>query len=86
VKPRFAPLAECDEALRETLESMEGMSARAIAKRLNELGIEPPRAGAWSHMTVLRVKTRLANRENALTSPDAGWQKDGQFGHKYNMT
>ena len=55
-----AAAAERDEALRETLESMEGMSARAIAKRLNELGIEPPRGGAWSHMTVLRVKTRLA--------------------------
>jgi hypothetical protein len=39
---------------------MEGMSARAVAKRLNQLGIEPPRGGAWSHMTVLRVKTRLA--------------------------
>ena len=55
-----AAAAERDEALRETLESMEGTSARAIAKRLNELGIEPPRGGAWSHMTVLRVKTRLA--------------------------
>jgi DNA invertase Pin-like site-specific DNA recombinase len=51
--------AERDEALRETLESMEGMSARAIAKRLNELGIEPPRGGAWSHMTVLRMMARL---------------------------
>jgi hypothetical protein len=39
---------------------MAGMSAHAIAKRLNELGIEPPRGDAWSHMTVLRVKTRLA--------------------------
>src|SRR6478672_4392900 len=55
-----AAVAERDEAQRETLESMEGISARAIAKRLNELGIEPPRGGAWSHMTVLRVKTRLA--------------------------
>ena len=54
-----AAAAERDEALRETLESMEGMSARAIAKRLNELGIEPPRGGAWSHMTVLRMMARL---------------------------
>ncbi len=55
-----AAAARRDEALRETLASMEDMSARATAKRLNELGIESPRGGAWSHMTVLRVKTRLA--------------------------
>ena len=50
------------EALRERLQFMEGMSARAIAKRLNELGIEPPRGGAWSHMTVLRMMARLGLR------------------------
>jgi len=27
--------------------------------RLNELGIEPPRGGPWSHMTVLRMMARL---------------------------
>ena len=54
-----AAAAERDEALRETLESMEGMSARAIAKRLNEQGVEPPRGGAWSNKTVLRMMARL---------------------------
>ena len=54
-----AAAAKRDEAQRETLASMEGMSARAIAKRLNEFGIEPPRGGAWSHMTGLRMMERL---------------------------
>ena len=54
-----AAAAERDEALRETLASMAGMSARVIATRLNELSIESPRGGAWSHMTVLRMMRRL---------------------------
>jgi hypothetical protein len=38
---------------------MTGMSSRAIAQRLTELGIEPPRGGAWSQKTVLRMMARL---------------------------
>lgn len=55
-----AAAAERDEALRETLSSMAGMSARATAQQLNELGIEAPRGGAWSHTSVWRVRARLA--------------------------
>jgi hypothetical protein len=33
------------EALRETLQPMVGMSSRAIAEKLTELGIESARAG-----------------------------------------
>jgi DNA invertase Pin-like site-specific DNA recombinase len=54
-----AAAAARDEALRETLAPMVGMSSRAIAQRLTELGIEPPRGGAWSYQTVLRMLARL---------------------------
>ena len=54
-----AAAAARDEALRETLAPMAGMSSRAIAQRLTELGIEPPRGGAWSNKTVLRMMARL---------------------------
>ena len=48
-----------DAALRETLTPMAGMSSRAIAQRLTELGIAPPRGGEWSFKTVIRVMARL---------------------------
>jgi hypothetical protein len=48
-----------DEALRETLTSMAGLSSRAIAAKLTELGIAAPRGGAWSYQTVLRTLARL---------------------------
>ena len=48
-----------DEALRPVLESMAGLSSRAVAQRLTEQGVEPPRGGAWSQKTVLRMKDRL---------------------------
>ena len=48
-----------DAALRDTLASMAGLSSRAIAQRLTELGIVPPRGGAWSQKTVLRMLLRL---------------------------
>jgi DNA invertase Pin-like site-specific DNA recombinase len=48
-----------DEALRTTLSPMVGLTSRAIADKLNGLGIEAPRGGAWSHVTVLRVMARL---------------------------
>ena len=34
-------------------------SSRAIAEQLTEQGIEPPRGGAWSNKTVLRMMARL---------------------------
>ena len=48
-----------DEALRPVLVSMAGQSSRAIAAALTEQGIEPPRSGAWSQKTVLRMMARL---------------------------
>ena len=53
-----ADAAARDEALRPT-GSMAGLSSRAIAPALTEQGIEPPRGGAWSHQTVLRMMARL---------------------------
>ena len=33
----------------------KGMSSRAMAQALTERGHEPPRGGAWSYQTVLRM-------------------------------
>jgi hypothetical protein len=38
---------------------MAGQSSRAIAQALTEQGVEPPRGGAWSYQTVLRMMARL---------------------------
>jgi DNA invertase Pin-like site-specific DNA recombinase len=54
-----AAAAMRDAELRPVLESMQGLSSRAIAERLTERGIEPPRGGAWSQKTVLRMIERL---------------------------
>ena len=54
-----AAAAERDEALRPVLVSLVGQSSRAIADQLTEQGIEPPRGGAWSNKTVLRMMARL---------------------------
>jgi hypothetical protein len=48
-----------DEALRPVLASMAGLSSRAIAQKLTDMGVEAPRGGAWSQKTVLRVMARL---------------------------
>ena len=48
-----------DEALRPVLLPMVGQSSRAIAKALTDQGVEPPRGGAWSNKTVLRMMARL---------------------------
>ena len=37
----------------------KGMSSRAMAQALTERGHEPPRGGAWSYQTVLRMMERL---------------------------
>jgi hypothetical protein len=60
-----AAAAARDAALCETLAPMVGMSSRAIAQRLTELGIEPPRGGAWSYQTVLRMMARLGIQKTA---------------------
>ena len=54
-----AAAAARDAALRETLRPMSGMPSRAIAEKLNELGIGAPRGGAWAHKSVLRMMARL---------------------------
>ena len=54
-----ADAAARDEALRPVLVSMAGQSSRAIAQALTEQGVEPPRGGAWSYQTVLRMMARL---------------------------
>ena len=38
---------------------MIGMSTRAIAAKLNEMGIPSPRGGAWQNTTVNNVMKRL---------------------------
>ena len=48
-----------DAALRPVLESMAGLSSRAIAKALTDQGVEAPRGGVWSNKTVLRMMARL---------------------------
>ncbi len=58
-----AAAAERDEALRATLEPMIGSLSGAVAAKLtSELGVEAPRGGAWSHVTVLRMRERLGMR------------------------
>jgi DNA invertase Pin-like site-specific DNA recombinase len=56
-----AQAAARDEALRDTLAPMAGMPSRAIAEKLNQLGIAAPRGGAWEHKTVLRMMARLGS-------------------------
>ncbi|AMA55959.1 recombinase family protein [Bradyrhizobium sp. CCGE-LA001] len=41
-------------------EELEGESARAIARALNERNVKTPTGKPWSAVTVLRAKTRLA--------------------------
>jgi DNA invertase Pin-like site-specific DNA recombinase len=53
------------EALRETLTPMVGMSSRAIAQRLTEMGVKAPRGGGWSRQSVIRVMLRLGLRAAA---------------------
>jgi DNA invertase Pin-like site-specific DNA recombinase len=48
-----------DAELRPLLESMLGLSSRAIAQKLTEQGIAAPRGGEWSYQTVLRTMARL---------------------------
>ena len=54
-----AAAAARDQDLRPILQSMAGQSSRVIARALTEQGIEPPRGGAWSNKTVLRMLSRL---------------------------
>jgi hypothetical protein len=54
-----AAAAARDEALRDTLAPMVGLSSRIIAQRLADVDIAPPRGGTWSHSTVIRMMKRL---------------------------
>lgn len=56
-----ADAAARDEAVRPVLVEMQakGLSSRAMAQALTERGHEPPRGGAWSYQTVLRMMERL---------------------------
>jgi hypothetical protein len=58
---KAADAAARDEAVRPVLVEMQakGMSSRAMAQALTERGHEPPRGGAWSYQTVLRMMERL---------------------------
>ena len=51
--------ADRDASLRDTLRPLIGLPSRAIAAKLNELGIPAPRGGVWSHKSVLRMAARL---------------------------
>ncbi len=54
-----AAASERDAALRDTLESFEGMSCEDIAQGLNGRGIPSARGGQWHAMTVSRTMKRL---------------------------
>ena len=58
---RSTQAAAFADKLRPTLESFvaEGMTQRAIADRLNELGVKTARGGEWSLMQLQRVLSRL---------------------------
>lgn len=51
------------ERLRHTMHSMQdrGLSQRAIAMELNQLGIKTPRGGQWSLYQVQRLLTRVSS-------------------------
>ena len=51
-----------DEALRTTLTPLAGMPSRAVADHLNQLGLQSPRGGSWSHTSAHRVMRRLGLR------------------------
>ena len=54
-----AAAAARDDKLRETVAPMAGLSSRAIAEKLNALGIKAPRGGKWENTGVLRMMARL---------------------------
>jgi len=58
-KMQAAAAAERDARLRAVLEPMAGLPSRAVAEKLNALGIAAPRGGTWSHPTALRAMKRL---------------------------
>ena len=58
-KERALPPQRATRRCAQTLAPMAGMPSRAIAQWLNEKGIKPPRGGAWSYQTVLRIMSRL---------------------------
>ena len=47
------------ELLRPILAELAGMTARAIARELNERKVPLPGGGPWHAMTVIRVQRRL---------------------------
>jgi len=48
------------EALRPILTELAGLSHNALARELNRRGIATPRGKAWSPVTVIRLRKRLA--------------------------
>jgi DNA invertase Pin-like site-specific DNA recombinase len=60
IRPKtIARANERAEALRSTLKELEGQSAAAIAKTLNEREIKTPSGKPWHATTVIRVQRRL---------------------------
>jgi DNA invertase Pin-like site-specific DNA recombinase len=58
-----AKAAEQAEKLRRRLNALDPagtLSARAVAKVLNDRGIETPRKGRWTAQSVIRLRARLA--------------------------
>jgi DNA invertase Pin-like site-specific DNA recombinase len=49
------------EALRPVLTELAGLSHNALARELNRRAIATPRGKAWSPVTVIRLRKRLAN-------------------------
>ena len=61
-------IRNCDEArqraelLRPILAELAGMTARGIARELNERKVPLPGRGPWHAMTVIRVQRRLKGK------------------------
>ena len=62
-------IQNCDEArqraeiLRPILSELAGMTARAIARELNEREVPTPGGGPWHATTVIRVQRRLKDKQ-----------------------
>jgi DNA invertase Pin-like site-specific DNA recombinase len=51
------------ELLRPTFDELAGMTARGIARELNEREVPLPGRGPWHAMTVIRVQRRLKGKQ-----------------------
>jgi len=57
------PALERAEALRPVFAELASLSHRGVAKTLNERGIKTATGKAWTAVQVIRVRERLADRQ-----------------------